>query len=196
MADSPTHVPTPVPALSHAVWLQLGTPSTTGVTAFMQGQPRREKFTPKGGASLKGHPFPLLPTTRASQERTKKDSLVPSIMRAVERSGVSPQGPLLFLIAPGGHWAPLLLMLCSASQHPGFILREAATRALCSPHVARAQSSSPSTGAWQATTELHPQDFVTCESVCFIGWRWKNKAPAAVVEQNPPQPPLAGSCQL
>ena len=46
------------------------------------------------------------------------------------------------------------------------------------------------------TCKLHPQDFATCESVYFIGWRWKNKAPAEAVEQNPPQQPLAGSCQL
>lgn len=32
------------------------------------------------------------------------------------------------------------------------------------------------------TCKLHPQDFETCESVYFIGWRWKNKAPAEAVE--------------
>lgn len=46
------------------------------------------------------------------------------------------------------------------------------------------------------TCKLHSRDFETCESVYFIGWRWKNKAPAEAVEQNPPQQPLAGSCQL
>lgn len=72
MADSPTHVSTLVPTLSHSLWLHLGTLSTTKVIASVQGQPRRGGFTPKGGASLKGHPFPLLPTAPGLQERTRR----------------------------------------------------------------------------------------------------------------------------
>lgn len=46
------------------------------------------------------------------------------------------------------------------------------------------------------TPRLCPQGFATCESVYFIGWGWKNRAPAETVEQNLLQQPLAGSCQL
>lgn len=46
------------------------------------------------------------------------------------------------------------------------------------------------------TPKPYLQGFVTCESVYFIGWGWKNRAPAEEEEQNLLQQPLGGSCQL